>query len=216
MPQRNRVLDAALAAACGLALLPLAGCGTDAEPGGDMDAGADAGTDGGAFDAAAHLIAAEDAGAEGNFFDIEDVAELTAPVEGDYVADWGEVFYFIFAAADGFYTQFLGEVNEGETYHLDLDGIPDYPSAVAGVIFAAQDFYAPSLVKEQPIHAIGPGGLEFDFATDALGRYGLHDLPPGSYTLQLDFHDADITLQISSGDGLAYDDLFFDDPEQLD
>jgi hypothetical protein len=235
MHLEKRTIAAALAAACGLALFSLVGCGgSDTEPDGDMDAGEDAGPDGGGFDVAAHLISAEDAGAEGiavrvlcatggcdvpdggDPFGIEEVATFTAPTEGDYVADWDDFQYFLFASDDGFFTQFIPWLDEGGTYTLDLDGIPEYGSAVAGVIFATQDLYAPSPVLNRPIHAVGPGGLEFDFQTDARGRYGLHDLPPGSYSFALDFHEQDILLGVSSGDGLTYEDLYFDDPEQLD
>ncbi|MCP4704328.1 MAG: hypothetical protein GY865_06940 [candidate division Zixibacteria bacterium] len=89
--------------------------------------------------------------------------------------------YFIYAEADGFYTE-LYYCNKGGSITVDLDAIPELENSITGVLF-----YAPANSRDEyyagdTIVLTGPNKSLITM-TDSQGRYGVGNLDLGTYIL---------------------------------
>lgn len=121
--------------------------------------------------------------------------------------------YYIYATADGFYTE-LYYCTKGDTIDVDLDAVPERPDTLAGVIFARQSFFADCYFADQAIQVTGPNGDTATITTDAQGRYGLGNVPLGTYTLSFSHQDELFSFEIVNTAGTDYEDLAFFEPMQ--
>ncbi len=121
--------------------------------------------------------------------------------------------FYIYATADGFYTE-LYDANYGDTINVDLDAVPEAPDAIAGVIFARQGYFADFYFAGETLQLVGPG-IDEPITTDAQGRYGLQDLPAGSYELQFVYQGESFVLEtLNASETTDYADLGFMEPAQ--
>jgi len=128
--------------------------------------------------------------------------------------------YYAFARAPGFFTE-LYHCTQGQSIDVDLDAVGDGSSAVAGTIFARQSFFSDRYVADQLIEVSGPEGFQTTFTTDSQGRYGLQQLPTGTYTFEFDYQQfgdepaTTFTLSVeNASEGVDYRDLSFAEPAQ--
>jgi len=121
--------------------------------------------------------------------------------------------YHIYATADGYYTE-LYDASYGETINVDLDAVPEAPDAIAGVIFAQQGYFADFYFANETLQLVGPG-VDQPITTDGQGRYGLENLPAGSYQLQFQYQGESIILEtINATETTDYAVLAFMEPMQ--
>ncbi len=128
--------------------------------------------------------------------------------------------YYVYATADGFYTE-LYTCTKGGSIAVDLDAVPQVSGAITGALFARQSFFAHSYVANQTIQVTGPDNYNATLSTDSQGRYGLQQLPLGTYTFSFEYvqfaGDAGetITIQVNNdSEGVDYQDLSFAEPAQ--
>jgi len=129
-------------------------------------------------------------------------------IEGSIVIDIeDQASYFIYAEANGFYTELYYCLN-GEAIDVDLDAVPDLPNSVTGVIFKSLGFPSDSYYAEKDIVLTVLGGSSIYGTSDSLGRYGFSNLSECEYIL----HSADLGLpksfSIINTAGTDYYDLF--------
>jgi len=122
--------------------------------------------------------------------------------------------YYIYAEADGYYTE-LYSCTRGNSIDVDLDAVPDLPGSVTGVIFATQGFFADCYYADQNILVTGPDGETATITTDAQGRYGLGDVPTGTYTLSWSMDGETFSFDVVNTAGTDYQDLSFREPMQM-
>ena len=118
--------------------------------------------------------------------------------------------YFIYAKADGFYTELYYCAN-GETITVDLDAIPQVPNSITGVIFEEEMAYYDlrySYFSEIDIVLTQLGGSSISGKTDSLGRYGFSNLSECEYLLHSDTFHAPLSFDIINTVGTDYKELF--------
>ena len=121
--------------------------------------------------------------------------------------------FYIYATADGFYTELYG-CSFGETINVDLDAVPERPNAIAGVIFAQQSYFADVYFANETLQLVGPG-VSQTVTTDSQGRYGVENLPGGSYQLKFGYQGENIILEtVNATEVTDYADLGFMEPMQ--
>lgn len=152
----------------------------------------------------------------GNLLDATEI-----PTEGAVVIDVYEeqpyndpATYYVYAEADGFYTE-LYTCTKGDTIDVDLDAVPDAPDSIAGVIFATQSFFADCYYADRSISVTGTNGETATITTDAQGRYGLGNVPAGTYTLSWTMDGESFSFDIVNTAGTDYQDLSFAEPMQM-
>ena len=128
----------------------------------------------------------------------------------------GSCSYFIYAKADGFYTE-LYYCSNGGTITIDLDAVPDVPNSVAGVIFHTQDYafdrYVPygygsdCYVAKTDIVLTIPDGNSISGTTDSLGRYGFSNLNECEYFLHFARPGSSNSFDITNTAGTDYKDI---------
>ncbi len=143
------------------------------------------------------------------------------PTEGSVVIDVYEEepysdppAYYIYARADGYYSE-LYTCTRGNAIDVDLDAVPDLANTITGVIFTTQGFFADRYFANQAIHVTGPDDEEVTITTDDQGRYGLADVPTGTYTLAWTYDGEPFSFQVSNTSGTDYQDLSFAEPMQM-
>jgi len=114
----------------------------------------------------------------------------------------------IIAKAEGFYSE-LSHCNNGDTITIDLDGIPEAANAITGVIIAAEENTHYCYYADEVFYINGLDGLSLTCRTDQQGRFGLGDLPLGSYFINLATYNAPDTFEIVNTDSCDYTDLIF-------
>lgn len=145
----------------------------------------------------------------------------TIATEGSVVIDVYEeqpysdpAAYYIYAEADGYYTELYNCI-QGDAIDVDLDAVPDLPGSVTGVIFATQGFFSDCYYANQDISVTGPDGDTATIRTDAQGRYGLGDVPTGTYTLSWSMDGESFSFDVVNTAGTDYQDLSFREPMQM-
>lgn len=143
------------------------------------------------------------------------------PTEGQVVIDVYEEepytdppAYYIYARADGYYTE-LYTCARGDTIDVDLDAVPDRTNTVTGVIFATQSFFADWYFANKTINVTGPGSAETTITTDDQGRYGLGDVPTGTYTFSWTYDGEPFSFQVTNNSDTDYRDFSFAEPMQM-
>ena len=121
--------------------------------------------------------------------------------------------FYIYAKATGFYTR-VYTCTKGQTITVDLDAVGDHDSAVAGVIFADQSFFAPSLLPTSADIAFSGQGLNMTLHVDADGHYALQNLPAGAYKLAFTQGGESFSFDLSAAQGVTYQDLHYMAPMQ--
>ncbi len=141
--------------------------------------------------------------------------------EGEIVIDVEETdpysdppHYYIYADADGFYTE-LYQCTKGDAITVDLDGVPQVPNSITGVIFIRQAYFADTYLNGQEVWLTSsPGNLLIAASTDAQGRYGVAGLPPGEYTINFSCEQMQFQLALTNSISTDYSDLNFWAPLQ--
>ncbi len=103
---------------------------------------------------------------------------------------------------------------KGQSIDVDLDAVPQEPNAMTGVMFAQQSYFADCYFSNESVNLVGPGGDSWVIETDAQGRYGIKDMPPGPYTIAFDYQSMPFVLELSNGADTDYEDLGFYEPMQ--
>ncbi|MCP4704329.1 MAG: hypothetical protein GY865_06945 [candidate division Zixibacteria bacterium] len=114
--------------------------------------------------------------------------------------------YFIYASADGFYTELYYCAN-GETITVDLDAVPNVPNSVTGVIFISRGFPHDQYCAERNIVLTVSGGSSITGTTDSLGRYGFSNLSECDYILHSAVFGIPKSFNIINTTGTDYNDL---------
>lgn len=141
--------------------------------------------------------------------------------EGDVVIDVEETNpyfdpprYYIYADADGFYTE-LYQCTKGDAITVDLDGVPQVPNSVTGVIIARQTYFADTYLTDQEVWLKSSQGNPLIATnTDAQGRYGIAGLPGGEYTVNFSYEQMPFQLAVTNSNSTDYSDLSFWGPTQ--
>ena len=141
--------------------------------------------------------------------------------EGDIVIDVEETdpyydppHYYIYAVADGFYTE-LYQCNKGGAITVDLDGVPQVPNSITGVIFARQTYFADIYLGDQEVWLkSSQDNLLITTNIDAQGRYGVAGLPAGEYTINFSYEQMPFQLAVTNTNSTDYTDLSFWAPMQ--
>ncbi|MDJ0765195.1 MAG: hypothetical protein QNJ97_19600 [Myxococcota bacterium] len=151
-------------------------------------------------------------------------AEKEESIPCDFGTPAGEYQGYGTAMAMGFYTE-LVRCENGQVI-LDLDEISaiDRTHAIAGTVILTQDGYPDTYGSFYEIEVSGPEGVHFVVSTDNQGRFGLMDLPLGSYELTVIWtapwapndEFIEFIFELENTVGLDYSDLIFRDPLQLD
>jgi len=90
--------------------------------------------------------------------------------------------YFIYAEADGFYTE-LYYCTKGETITVDLDAVPELENSITGVLFFVPAHGRDEYYAVDTVILTGPDNICLMTMTDSQGRYGVGNLPLGTYIL---------------------------------
>ncbi|MFH1467072.1 MAG: hypothetical protein ABIO70_22000 [Pseudomonadota bacterium] len=143
----------------------------------------------------------------------------TLDTEGDVVVSVEEEFpyseppaYYMYAKAEGFYTE-LYRCEKGDTVTVDLDAVPEASSAVTGVIFGQQYYFADHYLDSNLIK-VTDGARNAELYTDAQGRFGLADLDTREVVLSFRYDHVDFSFTLTNTSAADYTDLYFDDPAQ--
>jgi hypothetical protein len=143
------------------------------------------------------------------------------PTEGSVVIDVYEQApysdppaYYIYARANTFYTE-LYTCTRGNAIDVDLDAVPPLANTITGVIFATQGFFADGYFANKTIRVTGPDDGEVTVTTDDQGRYGLADVPTGTYTFAWTYDGEPFSFEVTNTSGTDYQDLFFAEPMQM-
>jgi len=118
--------------------------------------------------------------------------------------------YFIYARANGFYTE-LYYCSNGETITIDLDAVPQVLNSVTGVIFEEEMAYfdlQDSYLSEADIVLSVVGGRSISGTTDSLGRYGFSNLSECEYLLHSAAFHAPQSFDITNTGGTDYKELY--------
>ncbi len=89
--------------------------------------------------------------------------------------------YFIYAEADGFYTD-LYFCSKGGTITVDLDAVPELANSITGVLFNVPAYGRDEYYASDTVVLTGPDRSLMTM-TDEQGRYGVGNLPLGTYIL---------------------------------
>lgn len=89
--------------------------------------------------------------------------------------------YFIYAEADGFYTE-LYFCSKGESITVDLDAVPELANSITGVLFYVPAHQRDEYYAGDTVVLTGPESSLITM-TDSQGRYGVGNLPLGTYIL---------------------------------
>ena len=89
--------------------------------------------------------------------------------------------YFIYAEADGFYTE-LYYCSKGETITVDLDAVAELENSITGVLFYVPAYERDEYYSIDTVVLTGPN-ISLMTMTDEQGRYGVGNLPLGTYIL---------------------------------
>ncbi len=90
--------------------------------------------------------------------------------------------YFIYAEADGFYTE-LYYCSKGGEINVDLDAVASLANSITGVIFRAPVDARDMYYANDTIVLTGPNDISLLTMTDDQGRYGVGNLPLGTCVL---------------------------------
>lgn len=147
------------------------------------------------------------------------VATVELPTEGDLELNHGHYGYYLVARASGYYSRYYTGVQEGETVFVDLDRVPPLENVMAGTIASQCGTTGTFPSGETAVHAIGPGEVEFDFVTDAQGRYGFSDMPAGRYLFRIEAAELPsetllVEVEVQHDGGFGYLDIVFENPLQ--
>ncbi len=142
--------------------------------------------------------------------------------EGTTIIEFGDSSYLyhafnIYAEAEGFYTE-LYFCRNGDTVTVDLDAVPTAANAITGVIIGSQDMWPHYYYADGDIEVGGPENLSLTIRTDQQGRFGLGNLPNGTFQMSINrsgWHEP-IIFQVENAGSIDYRDLLFVDPAQLE
>jgi len=90
--------------------------------------------------------------------------------------------YFIYAEADGFYTE-LYYCNKGGTITVDLDAIPEVASSITGVLFYVPAYGRDEYFSGSEINLSDSAGFSTSVTTDSQGRFGFGNLREGEFEI---------------------------------